>query len=115
VYGNFHQRRNTQMSNDTSPSGILYSAMKYVAIATFLFYSKGIDTDCTTVSEFREKNPEVVKRVFDETLNVFQYELSWSQVDSAIVGFLTALKNPLDVKTTEIYTPNQDNKKENQP
>jgi len=81
----------------------LYRAMEYVAIATFLFYSDGIDTDCTTTTEFREKNPEVVQRVFEETLSVFNYELSWYQVDAAILGYVTAIKKPLNVKNTEVF------------
>lgn len=83
-----------------------YRAMIYFAVATFFFYSKDIICDeHTNVEIFREKNPELVKRIFDECLTVMEYELSMNQVDTAIVAFIQSKRNPQSVHETEVYKP----------
>ena len=83
-----------------------YRAMIYFAVATFFFYSKDIICDeNTNIESFRKDNPELVKRIFDETLSVMEYELSWNQVDTAIHAFLASWNNPQSVHNTEVYKP----------
>lgn len=94
------------MENEKQGSDRFYRAMIYSAITTFFIYSDGIDTACEKTTEFREKNPAAVKRIFEEILSVFNYELSWNQVDIAIAGYLTAVKKPQNASNTGVYKLN---------
>lgn len=44
-----------------------------------------------------------MKRIFDEGLNIFEYEMSWNQISSAICIYISAVKNPQSVSDTEAY------------
>lgn len=82
-----------------------YRAMIYFSVATFFFYSKDIICDeNTNVEIFRKNNPKLVKRIFDECLTVMQYELSYNQIDTAIVAFIQSYRNPQSVHNTKVYT-----------
>lgn len=67
-----------------------YRLMIYFAVATLHFYRGSIVAvrGPQTPEEFREKNKEVVKRVFDEALSLFKYELSHEQMTRAIAAYL---------------------------
>lgn len=83
-----------------------YKSMIYFAVATFFFYSKNIIyTKEIDVNLFRENNPELVKRIFDECLSVMNYELSNNQVDTAILAYLQSYVKPQSVHDTSIYKP----------
>jgi hypothetical protein len=84
-----------------------YRLMIYFAVATFLFYSKNIVSHSRmTVGEFREKNPDVVTRVFEEGKS-FGYELSWEQMSRAIAAFIIGKYDPKSVADTEVYVFNE--------
>jgi len=77
-----------------------YRLMIYFAVATFHFYRNDIIP--LEVGErygvFAEKNKAVIKRVCDEALTLFQYELSDEQIGRAVKAY-TAEPRPL--ATTE--------------
>ena len=84
-----------------------YKLMIYFAHSTLVIYSKSIVCDSkTTVEEFKAQNKDVIKRVFDEGLSIFNYELSAEQMDRAIIVYGKSLFTPLDVTKTEVYNPN---------
>jgi hypothetical protein len=81
-------------------SSRLYRLMIYFAVATFLFYEKSIAIHRKmTVYEFREKNKSATKRVFDEGLSIMNYELSWSQVNTAILAYMQAKFYPKSTRS----------------
>lgn len=67
-----------------------YRLMVYFAIATLHLYRADIVAvrGPQTPEEFADRNKDVVKRVQDEALNVFHYELSSEQMGRAIIAFL---------------------------
>lgn len=70
-------------------SGHLYKLAIYFGIATLHFYRKDVIplNEGETFGSFAEKNKTVLKRVFDETLALGQYELSHEQMGSIIKGY----------------------------
>jgi len=81
-----------------------YRLMIYFAVATLHIYSNGIDlSDCYNRNRFREKYSNIIKRVFDEALSIFNYELSSEQIDKAISVFILNTLNPQNVNSTEVY------------
>ncbi len=67
-----------------------YRLMIYFAVATLHLYRAGIVVvrGRQTPVDFATRNKDVIKRVCDEALNLFGYELSQEQVDRAIVAYL---------------------------
>ena len=67
----------------------LYKMLIYVAVATLHFYRKAIIplNDGELCGVFAEKNKEVLKRVFDEVLIRFNYELSSNQIGAAVKAY----------------------------
>ena len=64
-------------------SSQIYRMMIYFAHSTIIIYGKTIiDKKEMTIKEFREQNKEVVQRIFDEGLSIFNYELSYDQVSN---------------------------------
>jgi hypothetical protein len=81
-----------------------YRLMIYFAHSTMVIYEKTIESNSNmTIGEFRGKNKDVVKRVFDEGLSIFNYELSWNQIDAAIAVYLKAKHNPQSVYEQPVY------------
>lgn len=68
-----------------------YRLMTYFAVATLYFYRSSIVAvrGPQTPAEFAERNPEVLKRVAEEGLSLFNYELSHEQMMRAIAAYLT--------------------------
>lgn len=70
-----------------------YRAMIYFAVATMHFYREdlaappagGIIED---YEDFAKNNSDVMKRVFDEALRYFHYELSHEQMSRAVRAYL---------------------------
>lgn len=93
---------------DTRSGGLSdrYKLMIYFAHSTFVIYEKTIISEpTTTVWGFREKNGDVIKRVFDEGISIFNYELSYEQMSRAIEVYLKSKYNPSSVYETEVYKP----------
>lgn len=67
-----------------------YRLMIYFAVATLHFYRGSIAAvrGPQTSKEFRERNEAVIKRVSDEALSLFNYELSSEQMGRAITAYL---------------------------
>lgn len=84
-----------------------YYLMIYFAHSTIVIYDKTIvsSRDMTT-SEFREKNKDVIQRVFDEGLSVMNYELSHEQMTRAIAAYLKSKYEPSSVYETKVYKLN---------
>lgn len=83
-----------------------YRVMIYFAHSTMVMYSKTIISEPNmTIDEFREKNTDVITRVFDEGLSIMNYELSWHQMDRAIAVYLQVKYNPQSVYEMETYQP----------
>ena len=81
-----------------------YRAMIYFAHSTMMIYDKDIKSSKEmTIGEFREQNPELVQRVFDEGLSILNYELSWTQVDRAIHVYLISKYNPSSVHERPVF------------
>lgn len=78
-----------------------YRLMIYFAVATFQIYRKDLVL-CSkmTVKEFRDMNPNEVTRVFEEAKTIFNYELSWEQMDRAITCYLITVYKPQSPKDT---------------
>jgi len=79
-----------------------YRAMIYAGIAIMHFYRDDVDmtTENGTLGEFAERNKELRKRVFDEVLKTFNYELSHNQIGSIFRGYLA---NSISIANTEPY------------
>lgn len=67
-----------------------YRLMVYFAIATLYLYRTDIVAvrGQQTPDEFMERNKSVIKRVSEEALNLFHYELSGEQMGRAVVAYL---------------------------
>lgn len=81
-----------------------YKAMVYFAVATFYFYRASIHSNCKTVAEFRDKNPDIIQRVLDEARQSMCYELSHNQLDIAIAAYNEATNNPQTVEDSSVFT-----------
>lgn len=59
------------------------------AVATLYFYRDDIvpAKEGETCEDFRRKNKRVLRRVFQEALNLHAYELSYEQMSRAIVAY----------------------------
>lgn len=78
--------------------------MIYFAHSTMVIYDKDtVSNKEMTVGEFREQNPDLIQRIFDEGLSVFEYELSWEQIDRAIYVYLKSKYDPSSVFEREVY------------
>ncbi len=78
--------------------------MIYFVHATLHIYAK--DTKINkggTLGEFAKNNPELIKRVEQEAINIFGYELSSNQIGAGIGSYLTSVLNPSSVFETEAY------------
>jgi hypothetical protein len=81
-----------------------YKLMIYFAHSTMVMYSTDIVCHYhMTVSEFREQNEDVCKRVFDEGLSIMNYELSNEQMMRACYVYLKSKYMPRSVKNSEVY------------
>ena len=81
-----------------------YRLMIYFAYITFVMYSKTIvDNDKMSVNEFRIANELVIQRVFEEGKSLFKYELSFEQMNRAIIVYISSKYKPQSVLETEPY------------
>ena len=65
--------------------------MIYFAVTTLHLYRASIAVvrGPQTPQEFIERNSAVIKRLSEEAIELFQYELSPEQIDRAVVCYLT--------------------------
>lgn len=82
-------------------SGQLYKLAIYFGIATLYFYRKDIVplNEGENLGVFAKKNKEILKRVFEETLAVMQYELSHEQIGRIVSAYTS---QALSVHDTEV-------------
>ena len=80
-----------------------YRLMIYFVVTTLYFYRQDIKYG-VSVQTFREMNAEVIKRVCDESLSLFDYKLYPEQIDRGIKAYLTSAMYYQSLKTTEIAT-----------
>jgi hypothetical protein len=91
------------MEKTSNLSG-LYRVMIYFAHTTLCIYSKDIHiNESMSIEGFRSKNKELIQRVCDESISIFNYELSHEQMTRAIQVFFITKYNPSSVFETEIY------------
>lgn len=84
-----------------------YTQMIYVAVATMHLYSKNIVVSHgMTVEQFRENYSKLCKRVFDEVLSIYNYELSFEQMNRSIYAYMSGVIAPQDVDKTEVFANN---------
>lgn len=84
-----------------------YRAMIYFAHSTLVLYKKTIECDREmSVKFFMEVNKDVVQRVCDEAISVFNYELSYEQICRACAVYLNAEFCPQSVHDTTVYKLN---------
>lgn len=76
------------MSDSTSDK---YRLMVYFAVGTLHFYRQDIVPigEGESFGSFAEKNRDVIRRVCDESLSLFNYELSHNQIGMAVKAYLT--------------------------
>ena len=81
----------------------IYRLMIYFAHSTLVIYSATIvSNDKMSVKEFRDKNRDVVTRVFDEGLLIMHYEINIHQMEMAIMVYLQGKYFPSSVENTEV-------------
>ena len=81
--------------------------MIYFAHSTMLLYDKTIvSTEDMTPESFYNENKEVMQRVFDEGMNIIQYELSYNQMMKACYCYLAGKYRPQSVLETKAYSLN---------
>ncbi len=82
-------------------SSKLYKLAIYFGIATLYFYRKDIVpmNEGENLGVFAEKNKEILKRVFEETLALMQYELSHEQIGNIVRAYTS---QALSVHDTEV-------------
>ena len=82
-------------------SSQLYKLAIYFGIATLHFYRKDVIplNEGENLGVFAEKNKEILKRVFDETLLQMQYELSHEQMGRIVAAYTS---QALSVHDTEV-------------
>ena len=84
-----------------------YRLMIYFAHTTLCIYSKTIKCEREmTFAEFREENHAVIERVYQEAITIFNYELSYNQMQAAINVYFQTKFLPISVEETEVYTLN---------
>ena len=77
--------------------------MVYFAHTTLCIYAETIMINTSmSVNDFRNKNEEVIKRVFDESLSMFNYVLSYEEMSGAIALYFQTKFRPLSVKITKV-------------
>lgn len=86
-----------------------YRAMIYFAHSTLVIYSKTITSNSEmSIQQFRDENKDVIQRVFDEGISIFNYELSHEQISRAISVYLMATYSPTSVYEKAIYQLTED-------
>jgi hypothetical protein len=86
----------------------IYRLMMYFVVATLYFYEDSIESYREiTVGEFEEKNKNVIKRVFQEGLNIMRYELSNNQMSQAIAAYLKSRYCKQSIRDTEPFISNK--------
>ena len=81
-----------------------YRLMIYFAHSTLVMYSATIvSSKEMNVGEFMEQNKDVIKRVVQEGLNIFNYDLSYNQIGTASYTYLNSKYYPQSVKNTDAY------------
>lgn len=85
-----------------------YRLMIYFAHSTLNIYSKTIVcNENMSINDFRNVNNDVIKRVYDEAKNLFNYELSYDQISRAIRVYFISRFNPKSVYETDVYQINE--------
>jgi hypothetical protein len=81
-----------------------YRLMTYFAVATLHFYRADIVAvrGPQTVEQFVERNEDIIKRVCDEAVSLFNYELSIAQVGHAVMAYLTPGQSVANTKVATI-------------
>jgi len=83
-----------------------YRLMIYFAHTTLCIYAKTIKCERDmTFDEFREENHAVIERVCEEAITIFNYELSYNQIQAAINVYFQTKFNPSSVEETTSYKP----------
>lgn len=81
-----------------------YYKVIYAATATIHLYSKNVIVNPgMTIGQFMETYANLCRRVSDEILSIFQYELSANQLEKAVYLYMSGVLNPQDVEDTEVY------------
>ena len=81
-----------------------YRLMIYFAHSTMVMYEGTIKSHkLMTVGEFYEVNKDVMVRVFEEGLNIMNYELSNWQMGKACIVYLQSKYYPQSVYKTEVH------------
>lgn len=83
-----------------------YRMMIYFAHSTMFLYNKTIQhREDMSPEEFYIENEDVMKRVCEEAINIFEYELSYNQIIKACYCYLQSLYNPQSVYEKPAYLP----------
>ena len=92
------------MVNEVLSFSQMYRLMIYFAHSTLVMYSGSIkiNKDSMSISEFRNANADVLKRVTAEALSIMNYELSYNQMEKAIAVYLQSTYNPQRIEDTEV-------------
>lgn len=81
-----------------------YRLMIYFAHSTMVLYGKTlISYEQMNPEEFYNANKNVMKRVFDEGINIMAYELSYNQMMTACHVYLSSKYHPQSVDETEAF------------
>jgi len=92
------------MENNSFKLSSKYRLMIYFAHSTMVLYQKTIvSNENMNLSEFMLENKDVIQRVFDEALSIFEYELSYGQLEAASRVYLIGKYKPSSVYETEVY------------
>jgi hypothetical protein len=87
-----------------------YRLMIYFAHSTLTIYQKTIVcTESMSVNDFRNKNEKVVQRVFDECKSIFNYELSYEQMNRAIRIYFICKFRPQSVLECDVFKVESNN------
>jgi hypothetical protein len=82
----------------------MYRLMIYFAHSTLCIYSKTINCkQSMSINDFINSNEAVCKRVFKEAKSIFNYELSYDQMNCAINVYFITHFNPSSVLETETF------------
>ena len=82
----------------------MYRLMIYFAHSTLVIYSKTIKCkENMSINDFRNQNRDVIKRVSDEAKGIFNYELSYEQINRAIHVYFITKFNPSSVLDTATF------------
>ena len=81
----------------------LYRLMIYFAHSTMIMYEKTIvSKKDMTIEGFYNQNEDVMDRVFQEGLNIMNYEISYNQMMKACQVYLISKYSPKSVHETEL-------------